>query len=83
MDPLTYIRKVLALLRQKTYRSYFLRIGPEGEEVEISYLVPLEESDAGEGDEYATALEAPDLPALAAKIPAFLAQYGIDFPSPK
>lgn len=72
MDPLTYIRDALALLRERTYRTCFIRIPPAEETVEIGYF--------GSDGEYTEASSAPDLPSLAAKIPVLLAKYGIDYP---
>ena len=78
MDPLTYIRKALTLLHGTAF-PHFLRIGPEGEAIEIGSLNSLPDMEAGEC--YSETLSAPDLPTLAAKIPALLKKYGIDYPA--
>lgn len=73
MDTLAYILGALKPLNRKLYRRHQILISDD--DVSIGSL---SESECPFID-----LEtAPDLPALAAKIPAFLEKYGIDYPPP-
>lgn len=72
MDPLTYLRKALDLLDDKLYRRHYLLISAS--DVEIGWL------SQGDEDPFIDCETASDLPALAAKIPALLKKYGIDYP---
>lgn len=72
MDPLTYLRKALDLLDDKLYRRHYLLISAS--DVQIGWL------SHGDEDPFIDCGTASDLPALAAKIPALLKKYGIDYP---
>ncbi len=74
MDPLTYIRAALKPLERKLYRRHYILISLD--DVSVGWL-----SDGGESS-FIDLETAPDLPALAEKIPALLKKYGIDYPLP-